>query len=73
MGDYSKLCGSRDELESEAHHEETIERKIAVRPARCERLTADGAPEFWAVLNESVVRRVVGGTNVMRAQPRAGL
>jgi transcriptional regulator with XRE-family HTH domain len=51
-----------------AGDDETLERKIAVRAARRERLTADDAPEFWAVLNESVVRRAVGGANVMRAQ-----
>jgi len=45
-----------------------IEHKIAVRTARQERLTADDAPQFWAVLNEAVIRRVVGGPEVMRAQ-----
>jgi transcriptional regulator with XRE-family HTH domain len=47
---------------------ETIERKIAVRTARQERLTATGPPECWAVLNEAVIRRVVGGAEVMRSQ-----
>ena len=51
-----------------AGDDEAIERKIAVRAARQERLTADDAPECWAVLNEAAVRRVVGGTKVMRAQ-----
>ena len=47
---------------------EAIERKIAVRAARRERLTADEPPDCWAVLNEAVIRRVVGGTEVMLAQ-----
>jgi hypothetical protein len=51
-----------------AGDEETIERKIAVRAARQERLTADDPPECWAVLNEAAIRRVVGGTEVMRTQ-----
>ena len=36
--------------------------------ARQERLTSDDPPEFWAVLNEAVVRRNVGGSVVMQAQ-----
>jgi Domain of unknown function (DUF5753) len=51
-----------------AGDEEGIERKIAVRAARQERLTAGDAPEYWAVLNEAAIRRVVGGTDVMREQ-----
>lgn len=45
-----------------------IERKIAVRQARQERLTGDDAPEYWAVMNEAVIRRVVGGAEAMREQ-----
>ena len=48
--------------------EEAIERKVAVRAARQERLTAGDPPECWAVLNEAAIRRVVGGADVMRAQ-----
>jgi transcriptional regulator with XRE-family HTH domain len=51
-----------------AGDEEAIERKIAVRTARQERLSAADPPEFWAVLNEAAIRRVVGGAEVMRAQ-----
>jgi Domain of unknown function (DUF5753) len=47
---------------------EAIERRLAVRSARQERLTADDAPEVWAVLNEAVIRREVGGPDVMRRQ-----
>jgi transcriptional regulator with XRE-family HTH domain len=51
-----------------AGDQEAIERKVAVRTARQERLTADDPPECWAVLNEAVIRRVVGGPEVTRAQ-----
>jgi transcriptional regulator with XRE-family HTH domain len=48
--------------------DEQIERKIEVRLARQERLTGDDPPEYWAVLNEAVIRRVVGGAEAMRGQ-----
>ena len=51
-----------------ADDEETIERKIAVRIERQDRLTAADAPGCWAVLNEAVIRRMVGGAQVMRTQ-----
>jgi transcriptional regulator with XRE-family HTH domain len=44
------------------------DRKIEVRLARQERLTGEDPPEYWAVLNEAVIRRVVGGAEVMRGQ-----
>jgi hypothetical protein len=37
--------------------ENEAERKIEVRLARQERLTSDDPPEYWAVLNEAVIRR----------------
>jgi transcriptional regulator with XRE-family HTH domain len=48
--------------------DDEIERKIAVRLARQERLTSDEPPEHWVVLNEAVIRRVVGGVEAMREQ-----
>lgn len=48
--------------------DDEAERKIEVRLARQERLTADDPPEYWAVLNEAVIRRVVGGAEAMRRQ-----
>lgn len=51
-----------------AGDEEAIERKIAVRAARQERLHGDDPPECWTVLNEAAIRRTVGGAQVMRAQ-----
>ena len=53
-----------------AGDEEAIERKIAVRAARQERLTADDPPEFCAVLNEAAIRRVVRPTRTLRLAPR---
>jgi transcriptional regulator with XRE-family HTH domain len=44
-------------------------REVEVRMARQERLASDDdPPDFWAVLNEAVIRRNVGGAAVMRAQ-----
>jgi transcriptional regulator with XRE-family HTH domain len=51
-----------------AADEDEAERKIEVRMARQERLTGDDPPDYWAVLNEAVIRRVVGGADVMRKQ-----
>jgi hypothetical protein len=39
-----------------------------VRLARQERLTGGDPPEYWAVLNEAVIRRVAGGSDTMRVQ-----
>ena len=51
-----------------AGSQEQADRKIEVRLARQERLTGEDPPEYWAVLNEAVIRRVVGGAEVMRTQ-----
>jgi transcriptional regulator with XRE-family HTH domain len=51
-----------------ARHTQAIERRIAVRTARQERLILEDAPEVWVILNEAVIRRVVGGPDVMRRQ-----
>jgi transcriptional regulator with XRE-family HTH domain len=48
--------------------DDEADRKIEVRLARQERLTGDDPPDYWAVLNEAVIRRVVGGAHVMRGQ-----
>jgi transcriptional regulator with XRE-family HTH domain len=47
---------------------ETLERRLTARMARQEILTRPDPPEIWAVLDEPVVSRPVGGTGVMRAQ-----
>jgi transcriptional regulator with XRE-family HTH domain len=51
-----------------AGDDQTIERMVSVRTARQERLTGDDPPEVWVVLNEATIRRVVGGSEVMRRQ-----
>ena len=44
-------------------------KEVEIRMARQERLNGDDdPPEYWAVLNEAVIRRNVGGSTVMRAQ-----
>ncbi|MFD5032320.1 helix-turn-helix domain-containing protein [Streptomyces sp. NPDC058220] len=45
-----------------------IERHVALRRERQELLTRPDAPSFWAVLDETVLRRPVGSPSVMRAQ-----
>jgi transcriptional regulator with XRE-family HTH domain len=51
-----------------AADEDEAERKIEVRTARQERLTGEDLPDYWAVLNEAVIRRVVGDAEAMRKQ-----
>lgn len=48
--------------------ESDIDRLVRVRMERQKLLKSDDAPELWLVLNEAVIRRVVGGPAVMRAQ-----
>jgi transcriptional regulator with XRE-family HTH domain len=47
---------------------EDIERHVALRMQRQELLTRPDAPRFWAVMDETALRRPVGGPEVMRAQ-----
>ena len=47
-----------------------IERLVEVRLARQKILARDDRPRLWAVIDEAVIRRVVGGTEVMRGQLR---
>lgn len=48
--------------------DEKVEGRVRVRLARQEQLTADDPLEYWAILDEAAVRRVMGGPEVMRAQ-----
>ena len=48
-----------------------IERRIELRRMRQRVLTRPDPPQFWAVLDESVLRREIGGRDVMRAQLEA--
>jgi transcriptional regulator with XRE-family HTH domain len=45
-----------------------IERRVGLRMARQVMLTRPDRPNVWAVLDEAVLRRPVGGADVMRAQ-----
>lgn len=45
-----------------------VERRVGLRMARQSLLTRDEPPELWAVIDEAVLRRVVGGQDVMRQQ-----
>lgn len=47
-----------------------IEQRAAVRMARQALLTRDDSPHLWAVLDEAVLRRPVGGREVMGRQLR---
>jgi hypothetical protein len=47
-----------------------VERLIEVRQARQEVLARDDRPRLWAVIDEAVIHRVVGGVGVMRGQLR---
>jgi hypothetical protein len=44
------------------------ERTVALRIARQQLLSRPGAPHYWVVMDETVLRRQVGGTRVMREQ-----
>ncbi|MGW8877824.1 helix-turn-helix domain-containing protein [Streptomyces mirabilis] len=47
---------------------EEIERLVGIRMKRQEILTRPNAPHLWAILDESVIRRVVGSPEIMREQ-----
>jgi hypothetical protein len=48
--------------------EEDVDRRVAVRLGRQQILTRPDAPQFWAVIDEAVLRRPIGGNEVMRMQ-----
>jgi transcriptional regulator with XRE-family HTH domain len=47
---------------------EEVERLLEVRLARQQILTRDDRPRLWAVIDEAVIHRTVGGSEVMRRQ-----
>lgn len=47
---------------------DTIERKVKVRMARQERLNGRGPTLLWAILDESILHRQIGGVEVLREQ-----
>ncbi|WP_322768530.1 helix-turn-helix transcriptional regulator [Frankia sp. Cr1] len=50
--------------------DEVVARRVALRMSRQERLRSDHPPRLWVVLDESVVRRPIGGKEVLGAQLR---
>ncbi|WP_373466022.1 helix-turn-helix domain-containing protein [Streptomyces sp. V3I8] len=48
--------------------QEEVDRRVALRLKRQDLLAKSDAPAVWAVLDETVLRRPVGGAEVMRAQ-----
>jgi transcriptional regulator with XRE-family HTH domain len=48
--------------------EEETERRVALRLARQELLRRRDPPEYWVVMDETVLRRSIGGQRVMREQ-----
>jgi hypothetical protein len=50
---------------------EEIERRVNLRMARQQVLARKDPPLLWAVIDEAVLRRPIGGTEVMRAQIEA--
>lgn len=47
---------------------EDVARRVALRTRRQDLLAKSDAPAIWAILDETVLRRPVGGAEVMRAQ-----
>ncbi len=47
---------------------EEIDRRVRVRMARQDLLTRPHPPQLWAVVDEAVLRRPIGGRDVMRGQ-----
>jgi transcriptional regulator with XRE-family HTH domain len=48
--------------------EQEVEQLVKVRMARQELLASEDGPQQWLVLNEAVIRRLIGGRAVMHAQ-----
>jgi hypothetical protein len=48
--------------------EAEVDRRVTARLTRQKLLTEANPPEYWAVLDEAVLNRTVGGREVMRAQ-----
>jgi transcriptional regulator with XRE-family HTH domain len=55
-------------LGHETAEDAEIDRRVRLRMARQSLLTGPQSPQLWAVLDEAVLRRPVGGPEVMRGQ-----
>ncbi|UCM87856.1 helix-turn-helix domain-containing protein [Streptomyces marincola] len=47
---------------------EQVEERVQARMSRQERLRSEQPPHFWAIFDEAVIRRPIGGWRVMREQ-----
>jgi transcriptional regulator with XRE-family HTH domain len=47
---------------------EDVERRVDLRMARARMLTRPDSPRLWAVIDEAVLRRPIGGVGVLKAQ-----
>jgi transcriptional regulator with XRE-family HTH domain len=65
--DYARAVVERG-LRNAPGHE--VERRVELRTRRTELLTRPQAPQLWAVIDESVLLRVLGSPGVMREQLR---
>lgn len=63
--DYSTALQQANELRLE---QQEIDRLVDIRMKRQEILARPKPPHLWAILDESVLRRVVGSPEIMRAQ-----
>jgi transcriptional regulator with XRE-family HTH domain len=63
--DYARALAHSGPLEFDCQE---IERRIEVRMTRQHVLDKSDRPQLWAILDESAIRRLVGGQAVMRAQ-----
>ncbi|WP_024800102.1 helix-turn-helix transcriptional regulator [Nocardia sp. BMG51109] len=50
------------------HGEDDANRRVELRRRRQELLSRDGGPTLWAVLDETVLHRPIGGNEVLRGQ-----
>ena len=66
-GDYAREIFRNGPIELDP---DEVERLLEVRLARQQILARDDRPRLWAVIDEAVIHRVVGGTEVMRGQLR---
>jgi transcriptional regulator with XRE-family HTH domain len=66
-GDYARAMFRNGPRELDR---DEVERRVEVRLARQEILARDNRPRLWAVIDEAVIRRLVGGPEVMRGQLR---
>jgi transcriptional regulator with XRE-family HTH domain len=63
--DYARAVISGGPL---AYGAEEVDRRVEVRMTRQSVLAREERPELWAIMDESVIRRVIGGPRVMGAQ-----